>query len=140
MTSSSGVSAHIAYELIGGLEPKVVVIEFLTREIGSPIHARQLGEQLCSLIDPDCPRFFVLDFKNVRMVGSTGFAQILSFVRNAGRVSVCNLPTSLELGAAMIGLEDHADFARDRQSAVDGAMRAMEWHSEAVTEMLNFVS
>jgi hypothetical protein len=140
MASRSGVSAHIAYELIGGLEPTVVVIEFLTREIGSPIHARQLGEQLCSLIDPEFPRFFVLDFKNSRMLGSTGFGEILAFVRKAGRVAVCNLPASLELGAAMIGLEDCAEFAHDRQSAIDSAIRAIEWRDDAVAEMLHFVS
>jgi len=65
MVSRSCAQAHIAYELIGELEPKVVAIEFLTREIASLIHARQLGEQLRSLIDPDSQRFFVLDFTNV---------------------------------------------------------------------------
>jgi anti-anti-sigma regulatory factor len=140
MASRSTVSAHIAYELIGGLEPKVVVIEFLTRDLGSPIHSRQLGEQLRSLIDPDSPRYFVLDLKNVQMLGSTGFGEVLSFIRKAGRVAICNISPSLELGAAMTGLEDHAEFACDRQSAIDAGMRAIEWRHEAVVEMLNFVS
>jgi anti-anti-sigma regulatory factor len=126
--------------MIGALEPKVVVTEFLTREFASPIHTRELGEQLRSLIHPGSPRFFVLDFKNVRMLGSTGFAEILSFARQAGRVAVCNLPASLELGAALIGLEDHAEFAHDRQSAIDAAIRAIEWNRDAVAEMLTFVS
>jgi hypothetical protein len=140
MVSRSGVQAHIAYELIGEIEPKVVVIEFLSREIGSPMHGRELGEQLRSLIDPDSPRFFVLDFKNIRTLGSTGFAEILLFAREAVRVIVCNLPASLELGAAMIGLEDQVEFARDRQSAINTAIRASEWRHEAQTEMVNFVS
>jgi len=140
MASRLCVSAHIAYELIGELEPKVVVIEFLTREIGSPFHSRQLGEQLRLLIDPDSPRFFVLDFKNVRMLGSTGFGEIASFVRRAGRVAFCNMPASLQLGAAMIGLEDHAEFARGRQSAIDAGMRSIKWCREAPAEMLYFVS
>ena len=127
MASRSCAQAHIAYESIGELEPKVVVIEFLTRDIGSPIVARQLGEQLCSLIDPDFPRYFVLDFKNVRMIGSSGFAEIVSFVRKAGRVVICNMPATLQLGAAMIGLEDHAAFARDRQTAIDAGMRATDF-------------
>jgi anti-anti-sigma regulatory factor len=140
MASRSCVQAHIAYELIGELEAKVVVIEFLTRDIASPILARQLGEQLCSLIDRDTAQYFVLDFKNVRMIGSSGFAEIVSFVRKAGRVGICNLPATLELGAAMIGLEDHAKLARDRQSAIDAGMRATDCRREAVVEMLNFVS
>ncbi len=140
MASRSWVAAHIAYELIGELEPTMVVIEFLTREIGSPILARQFGEQLCSLIDPDSPRYFVLDFKNVRMIGSTGFAEIVSFVRKAGRVAVCNMPATLELGAAIIGLEDHAEFALDRQSAIDAGMKEIDRRRRAVVEMLNFVS
>jgi anti-anti-sigma regulatory factor len=139
MVSRSGVQAHIAYELIGEIEPKVVVIEFLSRELGSPIHAHELGEQLRSLIDPDSPRFFVLDLKNIRTLGSTGFGEILMFVREAVRVIVCNLPASLELGAAMIGLEDQVEFARDRQSAINTAIRASEWRHEAETEMVNFV-
>jgi anti-anti-sigma regulatory factor len=140
MALRSSASAHIAYELIGAIEPKVVVIDFLSRDLGNPLQSRELGEQLRSLIDPDYPRFFVLDFKSVRTLGSTGFAEIAAFARKASRVSVCNLHPSLELGASMVGLEDYAEFARDRQSAIESGIRAIEWRREPAEEMLNFVS
>lgn len=127
-----GVPAHIAYELFGEIEPKVVVIEFLTREIAGPFRAQQCGEQLCALIDPESPRYFVLDFRHVRSIGSTGFAELVSFVRKAGRVTICNMPPSLELGASIIGLDEFADFAPDRQSAIDAALRATDWRRGAL--------
>ena len=85
MTENSTIDAHIAYELIDEAEPKVVVIEFLSHSIIDPRHVRELGEQLRSLIRPDLPRLFVIDFKHVRMLGSRAFGEIASFAQMCGR-------------------------------------------------------
>jgi anti-anti-sigma regulatory factor len=124
MSTATTIQAHIAYELIDDHNPDVVAIEFLSEEIASPRHARELEGQLDSLIRPDLPRAFVIDFGNVRSLGSTAFGAILSFARNAGRVYVCNMPENLRLGAAMIGLDGCAEFFADRRSAINEARRA----------------
>src|SRR5213082_912585 len=73
MSVKSTAQAHINYELIGEPRPEVVLIEFMNAEIVDPSHARELGEQLASLVRDDLPRQIVLDFKDVRALGSTAF-------------------------------------------------------------------
>jgi anti-anti-sigma regulatory factor len=116
-------SAHIACEPIGGDKAELIVIEFLSAEICSPLHARELGAQLDSLIRPDVPRNFVIDFANVRSLGSTAFGEIADFVRRVGRVRVCHLDPILRLGASLIGLDDWVQFADSRQQAIRAARR-----------------
>jgi anti-anti-sigma regulatory factor len=123
MSTTAITQAHIAYELIDEQDPEVVAIEFLSHEIASPRHASELGEQLNSLIRPELPRHYVIDFGNVRSLGSTAFGAIVAFVRRAGRVRVCNMQHTLRLGAALIGLDDHAEFIADRQAAIRAARR-----------------
>ena len=115
--------SHIAYDAIGNDRPEVVVIEFLSHEIPGPHQAHELAEQLDSLIRPDLPRNYVIDFANVRGLGSTAFAEIADFVRRAGRVRVCNLDHILRLGASLIGLDDWVEYADSRQRAIRAAMR-----------------
>ena len=43
--------------------------------------ADELGEQLESLIRPELPRNYVLDFGNVRSFGSSVFGALAGFVR-----------------------------------------------------------
>jgi anti-anti-sigma regulatory factor len=126
MSTLATVQAHIAYELIDDNNPKVVVIEFLSQDIFSPGHAIELGEQLDSLIRPDLPRNFVIDFANVRSLGSTAFGAIVKFIRQVGRVCVCNLDESLRLGATLVGLEDWVEFADSRHAAIRAAKRGEE--------------
>ncbi len=126
MSTLAAVQAHIAYELIDDNDPKVVVIEFLSPEIASPLHALELGEQLHSLIRSELPRNYVIDFGNVRSLGSTAFGEIATFVRRVGRVRVCNLDETLRLGAALIGLEDWVEFADSRHAAIRAAKRGEE--------------
>jgi len=114
---------HIACEPIGEDNPEVVVIEFLSHEICSPLHASELGAQLDSLIRPDLPRNYVIDFANVRSLGSTAFAEIADFVRRVGRVRVCHIDHILRLGAALIGLDDWVQFADSRHEAIRAARR-----------------
>src|SRR5262249_56237282 len=106
--------AHIAYELIDETEPKVMVIEFLSRSIIDPGHARELGDQLRSLILAGLPRHVVIDFKNVRNLGSRTFGEIAEFARDVrtigGRVAICRMPDMMRLGATLIGLEDPSAF------------------------------
>jgi anti-anti-sigma regulatory factor len=130
MSQDVDSQAHIAYELIDESARKAVVIEFLTRSILDPGHARELGEQLRSLIRAELPRQFVIDFKNVRMLGSRAFGEIAAFARDVravgGRVTICRIPEMVKLGATLIGLEDQADFAPDRNAAIDGCREPVE--------------
>jgi len=107
-----------------------VVIGFVTRTISDPDHAHELGEQLDSLICAELPLNFVIDFKSVEALGSTAFGEISAFARRVrwwgGSVRICNLHDSLQLGAALIGLEDHAEFARSRQSAIQEARKSAQ--------------
>jgi len=127
MSTTSTTQAHIDYELIDGWEPNVVVIGFVSPTISDPDHAHELGEQLDSLIRSDLPLNFVIDFKDVEALGSTAFGEINAFARRVrwwgGSVRICNLHDSLQLGAALIGLEEHAQFARSRQSAIQEARK-----------------
>ena len=124
MSSTTTIQAHIAYELIDETHPDVVAIEFVSPEIVGPAHARELGEQLDSLITPDLPQHFVLDFGNVRSLGSSAFGEIVSFARKVGRLSLCNMKENLRLGSALIGLDDCAEFSGTRTEAINRARRA----------------
>jgi len=124
MSTTTTIQAHIAYELIDDHNPDVVAIEFLSQEIAGPGHAHELGEQLDSLIRSDLPQNFVIDFANVRWLGSTAFGEIVSFARRVGRLCICNMHERLRLGAALTGLDDCAEFAANRQAAINGARRA----------------
>jgi len=123
MSATSITQSHIAYELIDDTHPEVVVIEFLSREIVGTEAAHEFGEQLDSLISAATPRTFVIDFANVRAIGSSAFAELVSFARRVRRLSVCNMRNNLRLGASVIGLEDCAEFAVDRAAAIDSARR-----------------
>jgi anti-anti-sigma regulatory factor len=126
MSANATNQAHIAYELIDQNEPKVIVVEFLSRSIIDPGHAHDLGEQLRSLMRSDLPRRFVIDFSKVRMLGSRAFGEIASFARDirrmGGRVAICEIPGMMRLGAALVGLEDVADFVADRGAAIERSL------------------
>jgi anti-anti-sigma regulatory factor len=130
MSTMEPIQAHIAYELVDDVEPAVVAIEFRSPEICDPHLAHELGAQLESLIRPELPRDFVIDFANVRSLGSTAFGEIVSFARRVGGVHVCNLHPSLELGAALIGLDDCAECASNRRKAIQAARRAGVGHQD----------
>ena len=128
MSATSTTQAHIDYELVDGWEPKVVVIGFVDRAVSDPVHAHELGEQLDSLIRSDLPLNFVIDFKNAKSLGSTAFGEIHAFARRVrwwgGSVRICNLHDSLQLGAALIGLDEYAEFSPSRQSAIQEARKS----------------
>jgi anti-anti-sigma regulatory factor len=123
MSTNTSTQAHIAYEVIDDTDPGAVVIEFLSHEIAGPSLARELGEQLESLIRPDLPQSFVLDFGKVRALGSTAFGEVVSFAHKVGGLHVCNMGDQLQLGAALIGLDECAEFAANRRAAINGARR-----------------
>ncbi len=121
----SSITAHepfIAYELIEDELPEVTVIEFVHGDILGPHQARELREQLESLMSSGVPRNVVIDFRNARMLGSSAFGVIAKFVRQLARVRACNISHSLRLGASLIGLDDWVDFAQSRESAVQAAL------------------
>lgn len=134
MSTATTIQAHIAYELIGDTNPEVVAIDFVSHVIADPAHAHELGEQLDSLIRPDLPQNFVIDFGNVRSLGSTAFGAILSFVRKAGQVKVCNIPGTLRIGAALSGLDDCTEYASSRQAAIKLARQANSHDLEDTAE------
>jgi anti-sigma B factor antagonist len=123
--STTTTKAHIVYDLLDKTTPGVVVVEFVSRDLADPIHGRELGEQLDSLICPDLPMSFVLNFKDVRALGSTAFCEIAAFARRVrwwgGQVKACNLDPELSLGAALSGLIDHVEFAESLRTAIDMA-------------------
>ncbi len=123
MSTTALRQAHIAYELIDDTKPEVVVIEFLSHDFASTLHSRELGEQLESLIGTELPQHFVIDFANVRSLGSTAFGEIVSFARKVRQVSVCNLQDDLRLGASLIGLDEFVDLAATRRAAINLARR-----------------
>ena len=130
MSATSTAQAHIDYELIDGWEPTVVVIGFVDREISDPDHAHELGEQLDSLIRSELPLNFVIDFKNVKSLGSTAFGEIRAFARRVrwwgGSVRICNLQDSLQLGAALIGLDEYAEFSPSLHTAIQEARKSVK--------------
>jgi anti-anti-sigma regulatory factor len=123
MQITSPAQAYIAYELVDDIEPNVVVIEFLAKDLAGPTQAHELEEELESLIRPDLPPSFVIDFTNVRSLGSTPFSVVVSFARKVGHLQVCNLPKALELGAMLTGLDEWVEVAPNRRSAIAGARR-----------------
>jgi anti-anti-sigma regulatory factor len=130
MSTATALQAHIAYELVEDNEHQVVVIEFASHDITSPARAQELGEQLSSLIRRQPLQYFVMDFAGVRALGSTAFGEILSFVRKAKPVWVCNLDETLQLGAFLIGLDNFARFSADRRTAIKEAERTARWDEE----------
>ena len=114
--------AHIAYELNDDKHPRVVIVEFLSRAIADPAHAAELSQQFCTLIRPEFPKRFVLDFENVRSLSSTAFGALISFVlkvrQTGGQVAICKMDEFVRFGADVIHLGDYAQFAVDRPSAI----------------------
>jgi anti-anti-sigma regulatory factor len=140
MSTVTTIQAHIAYELIEDTNHDVVIIEFLSQDIASPVHARELGEQLGSLIRPDSLQYFIIDFAKVRSLGSTAFGEIVSFVRKATPVWVCNLDATLRLGASLIGLDDCAKFAANRRVAINEAIKAARMDEEDTVDYPEWVN
>jgi anti-anti-sigma regulatory factor len=133
MSITTTIQAHIAYELIDETSPGVVIVEFLSQDLAGTLQAHELGEQLDSLIRPDLPSNYVIDFGNVRSLGSTAFGEIVAFAHKVRRLYVCGMDGNLRLGAALIGLDDCAEFAANRRSAVNAARRyAMRGEEDTV--------
>lgn len=136
MAIAHASQSHIAYELIEGGKHQIVVIEFSSDDLTSPTHARELGAQLMSLVRPCPPQYFIVDLAGVRGLGSTAFSEILTFVRHAKPVWICNIDHALRLGASLVGLENWARFAADRRAAFREAERAARWDEEDTVDYL----
>jgi anti-anti-sigma regulatory factor len=140
MSATATTQAHIAFELIDDGDPKVVVIEFLSHEVASSVHSHELGEQLQSLIGTELPQNFVIDFANVKSLGSTAFGEIVSFARVARQLSVCNMQEQLRLGASLTGLDEFVDMAASRRVAINQVRRATTQGSEETVDYPVFLS
>ena len=130
MLTATTTQTHIAYELIENTNHQVVIIEFLSHDIASPAQARELGEQLQSLIRPQLVQYFVINCAGVQSLGSTAFSEIVSFVHRARPVWVCNLDFMLHFGAALVGLDNWARFAVNRRAAIEDAERTAQSDEE----------
>jgi anti-anti-sigma regulatory factor len=135
MSSIATHQALIAYELVDDdLHPDVTVIEFLTGDILGPHQARELRDQLDSLISAGFPRNVVLDFRNARMLGSSAFGVIARFVRRVWIARPCNVRPSLRLGASLIGLDESVEFADSRESAIRAALAEAQQSREETAD------
>ena len=118
---SSQASTLISYEQVH--HPRASVVEFLSHSIADPEHATELSRQLASLVRPELPGRFVLDFRNVRSFSSTAFGALVGFVlkvRKAGGIAlICNMDEFVRFGADIIRLGDYAPIVDDRQAAFD---------------------
>ena len=121
------LTPQISYELVEPAQPRVVVVDLLDETMGDPGQAAQLGQQLSALIRQDLPSRYVLDFHKVRQIGSTAFGALIGFilkVREAGgRVGICNMHNFVRFGADMIRMGDFAEFAPDRQTAIEAFLK-----------------
>jgi anti-anti-sigma regulatory factor len=134
VSTATAIQAHIAYAAIEHSKHQVVVIEFLSHEITSPASARELGEQLQSLIRFGIHQYFVIDCARVKSLGSTAFSEIASFVHKARPVWICNLDHTLRFGAALVGLENWVKFAVNRDVGVKEAERTARWDEEETVD------
>lgn len=123
MSIATTMQPHIAYELIDANCPDVVVIEFLSQEVVGPIAARELGAQLDGLIRHNLPRVFVMDFANIRSLGSTALGEIMVFARKIARLYICNMRENVRIGAGLVGLDECAEVASSRWAAINAARR-----------------
>jgi anti-anti-sigma factor len=118
---SSQASALIAYDRVE--HPRASVVEFLSHSIADPDHATELSRQLTSLVRPELPDRFVLDFHAVRSFSSTAFGALVGFVlkvRKAGGIAlICNMDEFVRFGADIIRLGDYAPIVGSRQEALE---------------------
>jgi anti-anti-sigma factor len=118
---SSQEVAHIGYEQID--DPCAAIVDFLSHSIADPEHATELSRQLASLVRPELPNRYILDFKKVRTFSSTGFGALVAFVlkvrKAGGQVLICNMDEFVRFGADIIRLGDYAPIVADRQAALD---------------------
>ena len=118
---SSHETAHISYELID--TPRAAIVEFLSHSIADPEHSSELSRQLATLVRPELPNRYVLDFKSVRTFSSTGFGALVAFVlkvrKAGGLVLICNMDEFVKFGADIIRLGDYSPIVADRQAALD---------------------
>jgi anti-anti-sigma regulatory factor len=133
---SSQPHAHVAYELID--RPPVVIVEFLSHAVTDPAHAAELGQQLRSLVRPDLPKRFLLDFHKVKNFSSTAFGTLVSFVLNvrkaSGQVLICNMDDFVRFGADIIRLGEYAPITANRSAALDRlASEEPPWQTETAS-------
>lgn len=111
---------HIARDVVDGVQ----IVEISTPSITDPRHAGALKEQLFSLLQPDLPTRFVLDFKHVRTFSSTAFGAVMSFVLEAGkrggRVTTCNMDEFIRFGSEVIHMGRYAEYHDDLAGALAG--------------------
>jgi anti-anti-sigma regulatory factor len=121
-TEPAHAHAHIAFDVIDEDYPQLVMVRFLSHAITDPSHAAELGHQLDLLIRPEFPKKFVLDFQHVRLLSSTAFGALVSFilkVRHAdGQVKICNMDEFVRFGADVIRIGDYAEFVKDQDTAL----------------------
>ena len=121
-TEPAHAPAHFDFTLIDEVDPEVVLVAILSHEITDPTHAAEFDHQLGLLIRPEFPKNFVLDFHKLRLMSSSAFAALFSFVlkirQAGGRVKICNMDEFIQFGADVIRLGEYVEFAEARDSAI----------------------
>ncbi len=121
-TEPAHAPAHFDFTLIDEIDPEVVLVEILSHGITDPTHSAEFSHQLGLLIRPEFPKNFVLDFHKLRLMSSTAFGALFSFVLKvreaSGRVKICNLDEFIRFGADVIRLGEYVEFVKDRDSAI----------------------
>ncbi len=115
---------HIARDIVGHAQ----VVEITKTSVSDPLTASELKTQLFSLIDPQSPMNFVLDFKHVKTFTSTAFGAVMAFIlevrKRGGRVAICSMEEFIRFGADVIHMRDYAEFHDDLAGALDGLQGA----------------
>ncbi len=110
---------HIARDIVDGVQ----IVEISAPSVADPQIASELKAQLFSLLQPEDPRKFVLDFKYVRTFSSTAFGAVMAFIlevkKQEGEVRTCNMDEFIRFGADVIRMGDYAEYHADLVGALD---------------------
>lgn len=110
---------HFDTRGVGGL----TVARITSEEIRHPHEAAELSQQLADLVARDGVRDLLINFDRNRYLGSSAFAVLIGLAQKlgaaGGRLKVCALDPSVQIGANIIGLGRLVEIFDDERSALD---------------------
>jgi anti-sigma B factor antagonist len=100
----------------------VVLVEIITDDVQGPALAQELGAELARVAAQDWAKKLLIDFKRVRYLSSTGFAEIFRVVKAfkaaGGQIKLCNMDQKIRLGAEIVGLEQVVEICATESAAM----------------------
>jgi anti-anti-sigma factor len=100
----------------------VVVVEIISKDLQGPEAARELGAELSLVASQDWAKQLLIDLRRIAYLSSTGFAVIVKLVTRftsaGGKIKLCNMESSLRLGAEIIGLDKLVEIHDSEASAL----------------------